>query len=229
MSIVLLRLEGPLQSWGVDSRYDVRATRPEPTKSGVLGLVSAALGRDREDDVSDLAALRFGVRSDRPGRIIRDYHTAQNIVSADAADKRRSVISERYYISDACFLGALEGAHAIIQQIHAALARPAVALSLGRRSCPPSTPVHVPGGLLAGSLGDVLRTWPLLSPGLRAPREGENVSPVRLRVAIESDLDGADHIQADQPVGRAFRERSFRPRGVRVEYIEPPRSASEGR
>jgi len=227
MSTVLLRLEGPLQAWGVDSRYDVRATRPEPTKSGVLGLVSAALGRSREDDVSDLAVLRFGVRTDRPGQVIRDYHTALEIVAATGSGQGRSVISQRYYIADACFLCALEGARAMITQIHAALAQPAVPLCLGRRSCPPAVPVYVPGGLVDQSLDDVLRTWPLLCFLEHAKRA--TASTARVRVAVECDLDSADHIQPDQPVGCAFRDRTFRPRGVRVEHIESLQPAAAGR
>ncbi|MDR2895700.1 MAG: CRISPR-associated protein Cas5, partial [Propionibacteriaceae bacterium] len=35
MSTVLLKLAGPLQSWGADSRFPRRTTRHEPTKSGV--------------------------------------------------------------------------------------------------------------------------------------------------------------------------------------------------
>ena len=41
---LLLWLEGPLQSWGHDSRFGRRDTLPFPTKSGVLGMVCAALG-----------------------------------------------------------------------------------------------------------------------------------------------------------------------------------------
>lgn len=36
MSTLLLRLAGPLQSWGDSSRFTRRETRAEPTKSGVL-------------------------------------------------------------------------------------------------------------------------------------------------------------------------------------------------
>jgi len=45
MSVLLLRLAGPLQSWGDSSRFATRGTRREPTKSGVIGMVAAALGR----------------------------------------------------------------------------------------------------------------------------------------------------------------------------------------
>ena len=60
MSVLLLRLKGPLQSWGDSSRFTRRETRQEPTKSGVLGLLAAAQGRRRGDPIEDLAGLAFG-------------------------------------------------------------------------------------------------------------------------------------------------------------------------
>jgi CRISPR system Cascade subunit CasD len=42
-----LRLEGPLQSWGVDSQYSRRNTGLMPTKSAVAGMCCAALGLPR--------------------------------------------------------------------------------------------------------------------------------------------------------------------------------------
>lgn len=44
MSTLLLRLAGPMQSWGTDSKFDVRRTGREPSKSGVIGLVAAGAG-----------------------------------------------------------------------------------------------------------------------------------------------------------------------------------------
>ncbi|MFI0242839.1 type I-E CRISPR-associated protein Cas5/CasD [Streptomyces sp. NPDC016845] len=73
--VLLVRLAAPLQSWGVASRFSHRDTHPRPTKSAVLGLCAAALGRDRTEPVDDLAALTFGVRADHPGTPVRDYHT----------------------------------------------------------------------------------------------------------------------------------------------------------
>ncbi len=78
MSTVLIRLEGPMQSWGLTVRGPSKAHRKtelRPTKSGVIGLVANALGRDYHDQIDDLAALRFAVRSDRPGNLEVDYHT----------------------------------------------------------------------------------------------------------------------------------------------------------
>ncbi|MFJ5103810.1 type I-E CRISPR-associated protein Cas5/CasD [Streptomyces sp. NPDC088554] len=73
--VLLIRLAGPLQSWGVSSRFAHRDTHSRPTKSGVIGLCAAALGLDREQPLGELATVLFGVRADRPGTPLRDYHT----------------------------------------------------------------------------------------------------------------------------------------------------------
>lgn len=110
MPTLLLRLQGPLQSWGTTSRFDERDTQLEPSKSGVLGLVCAALGRDRCEPVDDLAALIMGVRVDREGVVLRDYQTATGILNAAGkVDMNRTVVSPRYYLSDAAFLVGFEG------------------------------------------------------------------------------------------------------------------------
>ncbi|MFD7878292.1 type I-E CRISPR-associated protein Cas5/CasD [Streptomyces sp. NPDC059766] len=72
---LLIRLAGPLQSWGLTGRFTRRDTHSRPTKSGVIGLCAAALGRDREEPLGELSEVLFGVRADRPGTPLRDYHT----------------------------------------------------------------------------------------------------------------------------------------------------------
>ncbi|MEV6122290.1 type I-E CRISPR-associated protein Cas5/CasD [Streptomyces sp. NPDC052077] len=73
--VLLIRLAGPLQSWGLNGRFAQRDTHSRPTKSGVIGLCAAALGLPREEPLGDLAELLFGVRADHPGTPLRDYHT----------------------------------------------------------------------------------------------------------------------------------------------------------
>ncbi|MFD4664097.1 type I-E CRISPR-associated protein Cas5/CasD [Streptomyces halstedii] len=81
--VLLVRLAAPLQSWGVAGRFWRRDTHSRPTKSGVIGMCAAALGLPREpppddpgsDPLAELAPLLFGVRADRPGTPVRDYHT----------------------------------------------------------------------------------------------------------------------------------------------------------
>ena len=58
-----LRLEGPLQSWGERGRWSIRDTGPEPTKSGVIGLLGCAMGVNDDRELRHLSqALRMGVR-----------------------------------------------------------------------------------------------------------------------------------------------------------------------
>ena len=73
MYTLLLRLSGPLQSWGADSLYDNRNTDYYPTKSGVIGLIAAALGLKREDSLEKLNTLKFGVRIDCQGEYMKDF------------------------------------------------------------------------------------------------------------------------------------------------------------
>ena len=80
IATVVLRLAGPMQAWSRQARSHGgggrRPTQDHPTKTGVVGLVANALGRDRADDITDLAALTFAVRADRKGTPQVDYHTA---------------------------------------------------------------------------------------------------------------------------------------------------------
>src|SRR3990170_1746021 len=115
MPPLLLRLAGPMQSWGTTSRFDQRDTGKEPSKSGVIGLLAAALGIERENwmDLEPLTRLSMGVRHDRPGTPRRDYQTAgcaatDTIIKADGNQaKRGGVVSRRDYLADAAFLVGL--------------------------------------------------------------------------------------------------------------------------
>ena len=46
----------------------------------MIGLICAALGIKRDDDemVSQLATLRFGVRVDKEGHFVRDFHMVRS-------------------------------------------------------------------------------------------------------------------------------------------------------
>ena len=156
MTVLLLRLAGPLQSWGVKSRFTVRATELAPTKSGIIGMLAAAVGRRRTDPIEDLLSLRFGVRKDQPGRVIRDFHTARTL------DGKESMpLSNRYYLADAVFLAGIEGDRALLEGLDEALRHPFFPLYLGRRSCPLTHPVSL--GLREAGLLDALRAEPWLA------------------------------------------------------------------
>jgi CRISPR system Cascade subunit CasD len=146
LELLYLRLEGPLQSWGDDAQWTVRRTRPEPTKSGVLGMVAAASGwgLDAAGDarVAELAgALRMAVRADQAGTLLRDYHTVTGTFrQADGKYREKTELSDRYYLADARFLVALSGPSTLLDQVEGALLAPEWPVYLGRKSCPPSAP-----------------------------------------------------------------------------------------
>lgn len=151
---LFLRLEGPLQSWGERSRWSIRDTAPEPTKSGVIGLIACALGYRDDAQIRPLAdKTRMAVRCDTPGQLVTDYHTVGGgydepmLLTAQGKPKISSgrphvEITQRDYLCDASFLVALQSEdEALIAQMSEALQNPIWPIYLGRKSCPPSRPV----------------------------------------------------------------------------------------
>lgn len=205
---LLIPLVGPLQAWGVDARFDLRQTGMEPSKSGVIGLCCAALGRDRSEPIDDLSSLLFGVRVDREGRLSRDFHTAQNVIGAGDA-KLRTVVSNRWYLAHAVFLAGLQGPASMLASIHLALQHPHWSLALGRKSCPPTVP---PG---SGALVNL----PLLEALVNHEPLAEGGDCYRL---VLEDPQG-NQSRPDQPLG-PFSERRFGLR--RVTTLTLPRQPS---
>lgn len=219
MTTLLLRLTGPLQAWGTESRFEVRGTGTEPSKSGVAGLLAAALGRPRSGPVDDLAGLRMGVRVDRPGVVQVDFHTAENVarVPGKEADRKYPVVSRRAYLADADFLVGLEGDVELLARLDAALAAPRWPLFLGRKSCPPSLPVCLPDAPPDGpGLVDLPLEPALRSVGWRPPNRRDR-DGTRLRVVLEDSSGEA--VRYDQPVGAAFADRTFAPRRTRTAFL----------
>jgi len=218
MPTLLLRLAGAMQSWGTTSRFDQRDTGKEPSKSGVIGLLAAALGIDRENwaDLEPLTRLSMGVRHDRPGIPKRDYQTAQQIISADHSKIHETAVTTRDYLADAVFLVGLEGAdRSLMEQIHAALRDPVWPLALGRKSYVPSESIWIENGLQDAPFRDVLARWPWIA----TLRRGEE-PPQRLLVSLESN-DGSGALKMDQPLS-SFAERRFGSRFVLSEWIPLP-------
>ena len=122
MSTLLLRFAGPMQAWGTGTRFDVCRTNREPTKSGVVGLLAAALGLRRDAPLDALTSLRFGVRVDREGVVLQDYHMVRGEKSA--------YVTRRYYLCDAVFLVGVSGEdEALMQRLDEAVRRPEDALT----------------------------------------------------------------------------------------------------
>lgn len=214
MKSVLLRLEGPLQAWGTQSKLGIRATDREPSKSGVLGLIGAALGMERDDDamLASLRSLELAVRIDRAGLLLRDFHTAgggrfrgRDYVVFGASD---CIPSARYYLQDASFVVALSGDDGFVERIGGALQSPRWPLFLGRRACPPSEPVF--HSLIQGRAASTVRSAPL------SPRR----DPGALRLVVEAfPGDGDAEPRYDVPLSFADGARHYTSRYVRNEWL----------
>jgi len=223
MPTLLLRLVGPMQSWGTTSRFDQRDTGKEPSKSGVIGLLAAALGIDREDwaQLEPLAHLAMGVRHDRPGVPKQDYQTAgcaatDTVIKADGSQSKDGVVSRRFYLADAAFLVGLECEdRVLLERADAAVRDPAWPLALGRKSYVPSESIWIDGGLQDAPLRDVLARWPWIA-SLRKWEE----HPEKLLVSFES-MDGSGVLKMDQPLS-SFADRRFGSRFVRSEWFPFP-------
>lgn len=218
MATLLLRLAAPLQAWGSDSKFEVRRTEREPTKSGVIGLLAAALGirRGEEERMRTLNRLRFGVRVDREGQLLVDYHTA-----ATEEDRKKGITTYqtwRHYLSDAVFLAGLESDDTeLLQELEQALKAPAFPLFLGRRSCPPTLPLCLgirPCGLCAALESE---------PPLAEQRRG-----ARLRMVVDaSPGEKGAAFRRDLPITFSPLHRQYGYRAAKELVCVPVQSGTE--
>lgn len=210
MTTLLLRLAAPLQSWGGESKYEKRMTNRAPSKSGVIGLAAAALGRRRDEPTDDLLRLRFGCRTDREGALLRDFQTT-------IENGKASHVIVKHYLSDAVFLAGLEGDEALLCKIADALQHPVFPLFLGRRSCPPA------GRILLG-----LRDCPLKEALSAEPRLADPLNGgVSMRIQTETaDLSANAYFLRDSPVSYNPAHRTYGFRRVH-EYFVPCMGNSE--
>lgn len=205
MSVLLLRLAGPMQAWGDSSRFNHRGTRREPTKSGVIGLLAAASGRRRTDSIADLAALRFGVRTDQVGNVERDFQT-----ETDWRKGKSKPLTYRDYLSDAIFLAGVEGPKELLEGVAEAIRQPAFPLYLGRRAFQPTGQIVL--DIVEQDLDDALRTAPWLASEWYRKQQQQEVS-----LPIVRDMDEGenyDELIPDQPVSFDPRERKYDMRPV---------------
>ncbi|WP_298591597.1 type I-E CRISPR-associated protein Cas5/CasD [uncultured Kocuria sp.] len=224
--VLLLRLDALLQSWGTNAQGTVKTTLNEPSFSGIVGLIANAMGRTRDQSVEDLAALHFAVRTDVPGQLMRDYQTAGTVGGIIARKEYttrggtrafKDVLEggkelHKHYLAGASFTAALWGEETVMEAAAAALHRPARALYLGRRACPPAVPVLA--GLHRGDPVRMLETYP-------AHRLADPAAPVKVTVPSVPG-DGGGRAQFDHPLDFGTHTRSYLPRYVRSYQVPAP-------
>lgn len=215
MATLLLRLSGPLQSWGSESHFETRRTERYPTKSGVIGMIAAALGRSRDESVDDLGQLQFGVRVDRPGQVVTDFQTAKS--------KDHSYVTYRDYLSDAAFLVGLSSENrAFLEDIQEALKSPGFPLFLGRRACPPDAPVWL--------TPDYDQNRGIREEGLEEALVNESYIPSvreeagQMKLILEGDNGLLTRCIWDQPKSFHIHHRQFDYRMVNEKVLDWPKS-----
>jgi CRISPR system Cascade subunit CasD len=156
-AFLALFLDAPLQSWGYGSRFDRRTTLSYPTRSGILGLICAALGKDRTDTaaLAELDALSVTVLVFAQGGRLMDFHTVgggydrktqKQFIVHTAEGKLRSpgketVQTDREYLEESRFGAVVGGDKGRIEEIAVAMANPKWGVWLGRKACIPASPI----------------------------------------------------------------------------------------
>jgi len=228
-TVLILRFESYMQSWGVQDAWNDRGSRPEPTKSGVIGLLAAALGRKRGDPVDDLTPLRMAVRVEREGIPLDDFQTAgggkfcgelYGVCKSDETKltektaPQHVVVRHKTYIHDAAFVVFLEGkgeeGRALIQKLFQAVKDPYWPLVFGRRCCLPTNPIAL--GVVDGNLDEVAQSYPRIVD--EVPSSG------MFRIVAECSIDDAEDMVPDHVL--SFRERQFSHRYVRTYHVTCP-------
>ncbi|MCM0674871.1 type I-E CRISPR-associated protein Cas5/CasD [Micromonospora phytophila] len=243
---LVLRLAGPLQSWGGRGQFNRRDTLDEPTKSGILGLLAAAQGLRRQDSIADLLGLSLGVRTDQPGSLLRDYHTVSDhrgrplpsaSVNARGVQKPTSPakythVTHRFYLQDAVFVAAVSGPVDLLRALADALRNPAFPLALGRRSCPPTIPLLLTPdktdrvdreAIWAGRTLDVLGQVPWqASDRHRSSRFRRDGRPPSVDLPVTVDDEDGSEVRVDVPHSFDPLHRGFNTRRVRQEWVRVP-------
>ncbi|CDG83799.1 type I-E CRISPR-associated protein Cas5/CasD [Janthinobacterium agaricidamnosum] len=215
METLIFQLQAPLSSWGEAAVGEYRPSFDYPSQSALHGLLGAALGVDRNDGAgqADLrAAYRLAVGVLSPGRLLRDYHTAQVPSRADMKKRphatRRdelslpkhdlnTILSSRDYRQDASALVALQantGAPYSLEQLIAALKAPKFVLYLGRKACPLAVPLH-PRISQAGTVSAAFADYQQQLRSLLKEKLPDQLVPESLpvqKIAWGDDFVGAD-------------------------------------
>ena len=160
---LIFNLAGPMAAWGEAAPGESRATALRPTRSALLGLLASALGLRRGDEEGQRALARdllFGIRVEKTGEVVSDYHTVQTVklprglvattrrdqVVLTGRHRLPTILSRRNYQAEAAYsVGVCQtsaSARWNLGDLEQALDEPAFPLFLGRRSCPPGLPLN---------------------------------------------------------------------------------------
>lgn len=198
-----------MQSWGTSSRFETRMSDYYPSKSGVIGIIAASLGYDRNEDekIQRFNALDFAVRVDQEGVLAKDYHIARKVKANGNLD--RTYVTNRYYMEDAVFVVAISHKDdKWMEEILHALKYPYFQPFMGRRSCP------LPANFILGTSEDgPIEALKNLDWQAAAWYKKKNKN-YRADIYADKDLlpESSYTIRNDRVVSFSQKERKFGPR-----------------
>ena len=202
MKTILLKFAVPLQSYGTDSHFDNRKTDFYPSKSSVIGLISACLGyrRYQTEQIQALNALNFAVRVDQAGMLLRDFQTVKKLKNNGTVES--AYVTNRYYLQDAVFVvGISHPDDQMMEQIYYAFNHPYFQPFLGRRSAPLNADF-----LLAIEEGDMIEVFKQL-PWQAAVWYQKKVMKSKAKIRLDAYFDKS--VVSDGEVG-----------SIRNDYVE---------
>lgn len=197
MKTILLKFTGPLQSYGTSSHFETRYTDYYPSKSAVIGLLAACLGyrRDEAENLRELSKLKFAVRIDQDGTLLRDYHIARSYNEKGVESK--TYVTNRYYLEDALFVVAISGKDELVDILIKAIKSPYFQPFMGRRSLP--VPVDFFLGECAEDILDSLRNLPWQAAPWYKKKKGKEGIGEKISLEVYAD----EEILKDEKISRS--------------------------
>jgi CRISPR system Cascade subunit CasD len=217
---LLLYLDAPMQAWGYSSRFNRRTSASWPVKSGIIGMLCAAMGVERDDEpgIARLAALNMKVYTlKNSGLRLMDWHTVgggyDESETGNYFDKKHgqsiAVLTDREYLLDCKFGVVLSGEGAAVEQCAAALENPKWGVWFGRKCCLPAARICEGVFDSAGAAETRLREI--------AAENGWETEQWRIVREAENFEDGTDSMM-DLPLN--FATRQYQTRRIADEFRE---------
>ena len=221
-------LAAPMAAFGGPAGHERRPSAVMPGRSAILGLLGAALGIEPGDAAgqAELGRYECAVQSLRQSAALRDFHTVQTIPSGaavgpvsrrDALERAgvrvRNVVTQRDYRCDVAIAAVVWGGWFwSLRQLAEALRRPAYALCLGRRACPPAWPL----GPELLEAADPVCALAGLRPGLEPGTTGAWEVQERSEVMSWSEIPGLAPVRVEEAYSnpRSRRRWTFGPEQV---------------
>lgn len=211
-AVLAFYLDSPLQSWGYQSRFDRRTSFSMPTRSGIIGMICAAMGIDRVDAgaLEQFAAINLTCLALKQHVRLIDFHTigggwdkkidSNNLIPKADGKPGKTKITRREYLQNSKFGVLIDGPEKILHEIAEAMKNPKWGIWFGRKSCIPASPVFQ--GIFTSA--EKATNHLVKLAGTKVERQVDEVT---------SFEDGCDTLY-DIPLN--FHTRQFAPRRIRM-------------